>query len=82
MRRVAAISSPLTTSCRWSSPLRNVSTITLIGPGPYWLVATGTGVRDSSLDVTLSVAPVPEPDTVALLRAGLVVVGFMARRRG
>ena len=46
------------------------------------LVATGTGVRDPSLDVTLSFAPVPEPGTVALLLAGLAVVGCMARRRG
>ena len=54
---------------------------TVIGPGVYRLVATGTGVRDSSLDVTLNFAPVPEPGTLAMLLAGLGVVGLLARRR-
>jgi len=52
---------------------------TVIGPGTYRLVATGTGVRDSSLDVTVSF--VPEPGAYALMLAGLGVVGLMARRR-
>jgi hypothetical protein len=56
---------------------------TAITPGVYHLVATGTGVRDSSLDVTLSFAAgvVPEPGTYGLLLAGLGVVGLVARRR-
>ena len=54
---------------------------TVIDPGVYRLVATGTGVRDSSLDVTLSFAPVPEPGTLAMLLAGLGVVGLLARKR-
>jgi PEP-CTERM motif-containing protein len=51
-----------------------------IGPGTYKLVATGTGVRDSSLDVTVSFA-VPEPQAYLLTLAGLGVAGFTARRR-
>lgn len=52
-----------------------------IGPGTYTLVATGTAVRDSVLDISLSfAAPVPEPETYALLLAGLGVIGFVARR--
>lgn len=53
-----------------------------IGPGTYRLVATGTGVRDSSLDVTLSfVGSVPEPQTYAMLLAGLGVIVLVSLRR-
>ena len=48
------------------------------------MVASGTGVRASSLDVTLSsigTAPVPEPETYALTLVGLGAIGFVARRR-
>ncbi len=50
-----------------------------ITPGIYRLVATGTGVRESVLDISVSV--VPEPSAIALMLAGLGVVGFIAARR-
>ena len=52
----------------------------LLGPGTYTLVATGNGVRDSSLDIALTLA-VPEPQTYAMLLAGLGLLGFAAWRR-
>jgi hypothetical protein len=43
---------------------------------------TGTQAVWASInDLTLGVAPVPEPGTYAMLLAGLGLVGFMARRR-
>ena len=51
----------------------------VITPGTYRLVATGNGIRDSVLDVSLSF--VPEPETYLLMLAGIGIVGFMARRR-
>jgi hypothetical protein len=53
-----------------------------IGPGTYHLVATGTGVRDSSLDVTLSFASaVPLPATWGFLLTGVAAVGLRGRWR-
>lgn len=54
---------------------------TALGPGTYHMVATGTGVRDSSLDVTLKfAAAVPEPGSYALMLAGLGGVLLLVRR--
>lgn len=53
-----------------------------ISPGSYHLVATGTGVRESSLDVTLSFSsPVPAPAAGGLLLTAVAAVSFRARRR-
>lgn len=59
----------------------------LIGPGTYKLVATGTAVRDASLDVSLSFTgtsvpvPVPEPETYALLLTGLGLLRLATTRK-
>lgn len=42
----------------------------------------GTGGFDRNMQLTGTVSAIPEPGTVALLLAGLGVVGFVARRRG
>lgn len=60
-----------------------------LGPGTYRLVATGTGVRDASLDIALNVGGVPvdvpvgvpEPGTLALLAFGIGGFGMAMRRR-
>ncbi len=52
-----------------------------IGPGTYKMVATGTGVRATSLDVSLSfVGVVPEPTTFVMLLSGLGVLALSRKR--
>ena len=50
-----------------------------ITPGIYTMVATGTGVRESVMDISVSI--VPEPGALLLMLAGLGAVGFIAVRR-
>jgi hypothetical protein len=45
--------------------------------GPLWPTADNL-----TLATGLVAAPVPEPETYALLLSGLGVLGFVARRRG
>lgn len=47
----------------------------------YTLAVNGTSVGDSRYTTIVQLAPVPEPETYAMLLAGLGVMGFVARRR-
>ncbi len=49
----------------------------------YTLVVTGTGITGPSASYggSITAVPVPEPETYAMMLAGLGVVGFLAARR-
>ena len=47
----------------------------------YTLVISGTSHSASAYSGAITLSPVPEPETYALLGAGLALVGFMVRRR-
>jgi len=47
----------------------------------YTLAVSGTSIGDSRYTTIVQLAPVPEPETYAMLLAGLGVMGFVAKRR-
>ncbi|WP_296509965.1 FxDxF family PEP-CTERM protein [Rhodoferax sp.] len=54
------------------------TTLPLTPGASYWFKLSGTGDLGS---YTVTLAPVPEPETYALLLAGLGLMGVIARRR-
>lgn len=61
----------------------NTYSFNLPTAGSYHVDITGnaTGAAGGLYGITLSAAPVPEPETYAMLLAGLGVMGAIARRR-
>ena len=49
--------------------------------GPLTLIVKGVAGKNASYSGTLNLAAVPEPESYALMIAGLAAVGFVARRR-
>lgn len=49
--------------------------------GPLTLIVKGTSGSNASYSGTLNVSVVPEPETMALMLAGLGVLGHLVRRR-
>lgn len=54
----------------------------LLAPGTYSIQVTGVSLSaGASYTGNVTLAPVPEPETYALMLAGLGAIGYMARRR-
>ncbi|MEJ6007394.1 FxDxF family PEP-CTERM protein [Paucibacter sp. AS339] len=61
----------------------NTTNSVLLSAGNYYYKVTGdaAGLSGGMYTLTSTLAPVPEPETYAMLLAGLGAVGFMVRRR-
>jgi|SRR6218665_1367633 len=71
------------TSFSWSFGGAPVNHTATLGAGSYYYAVFGQASSGAvySLASTATAVPVPEPETYAMLLAGLGVVGFVARRR-
>lgn len=59
-----------------------LATSTTLGPGPHTLTISGVaGSFGATYGGSIVATPVPEPETMAMMLAGLGAVGFIAMRR-
>ncbi len=52
-----------------------------LGAGAYYYKVSGKIATNGTYSLGSALTPVPEPETYAMMLAGLVAVGFLARRR-
>ena len=57
------------------------TTTLALDAGSYYYAVAGYGFSPGGYAIASTTAPVPEPETYAMLAAGLGIVGFLARRR-
>lgn len=53
----------------------------LAAPATYYLNVIGSATTTASYAGNINISPVPEPETYAMMLAGLGLIGFSARRR-
>lgn len=68
------------TTMTWNGDYYQGSTVGLAGQS-FTLHVTGTGAGGNSFNNFVTAAPVPEPETFAMLLAGLGLIGAITRRR-
>ncbi|RZJ09795.1 MAG: PEP-CTERM sorting domain-containing protein [Rubrivivax sp.] len=68
-------------SWSFSGPANQVTETFTLGSGSYYYLVSGKSKSGYYSLTSTAVAAVPEPETYALLAAGLGVIGFVARRR-
>lgn len=73
---------PLTLTVNPANTQANLNWSGLLAAGTYTVNLSGiSGARNTTYVTTVAATPVPEPESYALLMAGLGVLAFVARRR-